>query len=257
MEKIKINIWSVALIICLFALTNNLFAQGPPINTDTPILLGLEGGGFRTFGKIISTDIGNTYIQPIAIPFNLTTDLQIGGIQPFVISSPNNGETKSGFGNLSVFAKQILIQVDGKAKTFRSLLKFTQTFPTGASSVSPDVYSSQLMLVTGYVTLKYGLYGSAGYTFVSKNMPDNFVYDFAIGYPILPQKYPPFQLNLYLELNGQHIYEIDKNLVYLSPGLQLISSSRLLFETSVQIPINDDRNIFNYTFSFGIRWLVF
>jgi len=69
-----------------------------------------------------------------------------------------------------------MFQINRRAKTFRGLLKFTQTFPTGASNVSADVYSSQIMFVTGYVTLKYGLYSSAGYTFVSKNLPDNFVY---------------------------------------------------------------------------------
>ena len=237
--------------------SKSVLAQGPPINTDTPILLGLEGGGFRTFGKIISTDLGETYVQPFAIPYNLGRNFQIGVIQPFVTLFPNNGENQSGFGNLSLFAKQMLLQIDAKAKTFRSLLKFTQTFPTGASNVSVDVYSSQIMFVTGYVTLKYGLYGSVGYTFVSKNLPDNLIYNFAFGYPLLPQKYPPFQLNLYLELNGQHVFEIGKELLFLSPGIQLISSSRLLFETSLQVPIIDDRNVFNYTYSFGIRWLVF
>ncbi len=257
MRKTKFNIWLVVLTIVVFSLTNKLFAQGPPINTDTPILLGLTGGGFRTFGKIISTDLGETFIQPLAIPYNVTTNFQIGVIQSFVTRFPKDGKNQSGFGNFSFFAKQMMFQINRRAKTFRGLLKFTQTFPTGASNVSADVYSSQIMFVTGYVTLKYGLYGSAGYTFISKNLPDNLVYNFAFGYPLLPQKYPPFQLNLYLELNGQHVYEVDRNLLFLSPGLQFITSSRLLFETSVQIPIADDRNIFNYTYSFGIRWLAF
>jgi len=253
----KRNFNNILFALYVFSLTSNLFAQGPPINADTPILLGLEGGGFRTFGKIISTDSGETYVQPFAIPYNLGRNFQIGVIQPFVSRFPNRGENQSGFGNLSLFAKQMLIQIDSKAKTFRSLLKFTQTFPTGASNVSTDVYSSQIMLVTGYVTLKYGFYGSVGYTFVSKNLPDNLIYNFAFGYPLLPQKYPPFQLNLYLEFNGQHTFEVDKNLLFLSPGVQLIASSRLLLETSIQVPIVDDNNILNYTFSFGIRWLVF
>ncbi|MCH8325745.1 MAG: hypothetical protein IIB83_04160, partial [Bacteroidetes bacterium] len=162
------------LYIIIFLLFFNLiplYAQGPPINTDSPILLGLEGGGFRTFGKIVSTDLGETYIQPLAIPYNLTTDFQIGVIQPFISTYPKNKNNNSGFGNLSLFAKQMLLQIDSKAKTFRSLLKFTQTFPTGASSVSADVYSSQFMLVTGFVTLDYSLNTSIGYSFVSENLP--------------------------------------------------------------------------------------
>ncbi len=31
-------------------------AQGPPINTDTPIMLGVQGRGVRTFVKIIRRD---------------------------------------------------------------------------------------------------------------------------------------------------------------------------------------------------------
>jgi len=257
MKKTKLNFNHIFFALWVFSLASNSFAQGPPIITESPYLLGLEGGGIRTFGKIVSTDLGETYVQPFAIPYNLSTNFQIGVIQPFVTRFPKNGENQSGFGNFSLFVKQMLVQIDAKAKTFRSLLKFTQTFPTGASNVSADVYSSQVMLVTGYVTLKYGLYGSVGYTFVSKNLPDNLVYNFAFGYPLLPQKYPPLQLNLYLELNGQRFFEVDKNLLFFSPGLQLITSSKLLFETSVQIPIVDDNNILKYTYSFGIRWLVF
>ena len=257
MKKSKLNIWFVVLAVCAFSLTNELLAQGPPINTDSPILLGLEGGGFRTFGKIVSTDQGETYIQPLAIPYNLTTDFQIGIIQPFISTYPKNKNNNSGFGNLSLFAKQMLLQIDSKAKTFRSLLKFTQTFPTGASSVSADVYSSQFMLVTGFVTLDYSLNTSIGYSFVSGNLPDNLVYNFAFGYPLLPQKYPPFQLNLYLELNGQHTFDVNKSILFFSPGIQLITSSIFLFESSFQFPIVDDSGIMKFTYSLGIRYLIF
>ena len=37
----------------LLLLSISLNAQGPPIFTDSPLLLGLEGGGIRTFGKYI------------------------------------------------------------------------------------------------------------------------------------------------------------------------------------------------------------
>jgi len=256
MRKFKLNIRIMVLISCVFFLPESL-AQGPPINTETPILLGLEGGGFRTFGKIVSTDLGTTYIQPLAIPYNLGTNFQIGVMQPFISIYPKIGDNNSGFGNLSLFVKQMLFQFDSKAKTFRGLLKYTQTFPTGASSVSADNYSSQFMFVAGYVNLNYSLNGSVSYTFVSKNLPDNFVYDFAFGYPLLPQKYPPFQLNLYLELNGQKTLKINKNLLFLSPGIQLITSSTFLLESSFQIPLVDDSGIIRNTFSFGIRYLVF
>ena len=116
MKKTKLNFNHIFFALWVFSLASNLFAQGPPINTDTPILLGLEGGGFRTFGKIVSTDLGKTYVHPFAIPYNVTTNFQIGVIQPFVTRFPNNGENQSSFGNLSLFAKQMLVQIDAKLK---------------------------------------------------------------------------------------------------------------------------------------------
>jgi hypothetical protein len=243
------------LIYLLFA--QSLNAQGPPIFTDSPLLLGLEGGGIRTFGKYISTESGQTYIQPMIVPYNVTTDFQIGGIQPYVFRSPDNSESQSGFGNFTLFGKFSIIQIDGRAKTFRALLKYTQTFTTGASNVSVNANASQFSIVTGYVTINYGIYGTVGYTFVSNDLPDNLIYNFAFGYPLLPQKYPPFQLNIFIELNGIHTLDVNKHLLFVSPGLQLMTSSTFLIETGVQVPVIDDRNTTKFAYTLGIRFLFF
>lgn len=245
------------LVIPLMIFPSNILAQGPPIFTDSPLLLGLDGGGIRTFGKYISTESGQTYVQPLIIPYNVSTDFQIGGIQPYVFRSPDNGESQSGFGNFTLFGKYSIIQIDGKAKTFRALLKYTQTFTTGASNVSVNANASQFSIVTGYITINYGIYGTVGYTFVSDNLPDNLIYNFAFGYPILPQKYPPFQLNVFIELNGTYTLDVKKHLLFVSPGLQLMTSSTFLIETGVQIPVVDDRNTTKFAFTLGIRYLFF
>jgi len=244
-------------VISLVIFSSKILAQGPPIFTDSPLLLGLEGGGIRTFGKYISTESGQTYIQPLVIPYNVTADFQIGGIQPYVFRSPDKGESQSGFGNLTLFGKYSIIQIDGRAKTFRALLKYTQTFTTGASKVSIDANASQFSIVTGYITTKYGIYGTVGYTFVSNDLPDNLIYNFAFGYPVLPQKYPPFQLNLFIELNGTYTLDVNKHLLFVSPGLQLLTSSAFLIETGVQIPMVDDRNTTKFAYTLGIRYLFF
>jgi len=199
----------------------SLSAQGPPIFTDSPLLLGLEGGGIRIFGKYISTESGQTYIQPLVVPYNVTTDFQIGGIQPYVFLSPNNGESQSGFGNFTLFGKYSIIQIDGRAKTFRALLKYTQTFSTGASNVSVNANASQFSIVTGYITINYGIYGTVGYSFVSSDLPDNLIYNFAFGYPLLPQKYPPFQINIFIELNGTHTLDVNQHLLFYIPRIAI------------------------------------
>ncbi|MCH7517211.1 MAG: hypothetical protein IIB08_08895 [Bacteroidetes bacterium] len=257
MDNFKNSIRLIILLIIISATPEKVLAQGPPIFTDSPLLLGLEGGGIRTFGKYISIESGQTYIQPLVIPYNVTTDFQIGGIQPYVFRSPDNGESQSGFGNFTLFGKYSIIQIDGRAKTFRALLKYTQTFTTGASNVSVDANASQFSIVTGYITINYGIYGTVGYTFVSNDLPDNLIYNFAFGYPLLPQKYPPFQLNLFLELNGTHTLDVNKHLLFVSPGLQLMTSSTFLIETGVQIPVIDDRNTTKFAYTLGIRFLFF
>ncbi|MBL1215182.1 MAG: hypothetical protein HND52_17570 [Ignavibacteriae bacterium] len=251
---------TTCLLFILVSLTitlKNVHAQGPPIFTDSPYLLGLDGGGIRTFGKYISTGNGQTYSQPLIVPYNVTTNYQIGGVQPFIIQFPDNGSSKSGFGNFTLFGKYSVIQIDGKAKTFRALMKFSQTFSTGASNISVDTNVSQLEFVIGYITTKYGIYGTVGYTFVSNDFPDNLIYNFAFGYPLLPQKYPPFQLNLFIELNGTHTLDIENNLLFVSSGIQIITSSIFLIESGVQIPVVDDRSATKFTYAIGMRYLIF
>ncbi|RMG23677.1 MAG: hypothetical protein D6730_13980, partial [Bacteroidetes bacterium] len=60
-----------------------LYAQGPPVFSDTPIMLGLEGRGLRTFGKYTTADHARSYLHILAIPVNLTSRLQVGAVIPF------------------------------------------------------------------------------------------------------------------------------------------------------------------------------
>lgn len=233
----------IGFLIYIIFLEHGAFSQGPPIFTDTPIMLGLEGRGIRTFGNIIIKENGNAYIQPVVIPYNVTAKWQIGASVAFVSKSPEGMSSQSGFGDMKVFTKYQLYQKDGKGRTLRSLVKLTQTFPTGNSTEEPTlgsgVYQTTLSLVNGYVTTKYGVYGEVGYNVAYDGLPDNFIYNIAFGYPLLPQKYPPSQLNLYLELNGNYIIEGAESTLYLSPGIQYIVGRRVLFESGIQLPLDE------------------
>lgn len=245
----------------LFAIT--VVAQGPPIFTDTPIMLGLEGRGIRTFGSIVSKENANAYIQPVVFPFNISTNWQVGAIAPFVSISPDGLDTRSGIGDVKIFTKYQLYKKDGKAKTFRGLIKLTETFPTGNSSRAPalgtSAYQTTLSLVNGYITTRYGIYGEFGYNITSDGLPDNFIYNIAFGLPLLPQKYPPKQLNLFLELNGNYVLEVGNNL-FLSPGIQYIAGRKVLFESGIQLPLDDSAPIgqrTDYILRIGTRILIF
>lgn len=239
-------------------------AQGPPIYTDTPILLGLEGSGIRTFGKFVEKEQARIYLQPIILPYNISSKILIGTIIPLVNKNPDSMEAKFGVGDVALFVKRTIYQKDGKAKTFRVVGKIKQVFPTGNSSEAPalgaDSYQTLLAVVTGYVTTKIGLYSDLGYNITSNSLSDNFVYNFAIGYPLLPQRYPAKQVNLFLELNGNFIIEAKANNLFVSPGVQWITGRRLLIESGVQLPVVEqvaDSQKTKFIFTLGVRVLLF
>ena len=86
------NLFRILLLLIAAVSFKNVQAQGPPIYTGTPILLGLEGGGVRTFGRYISKENATAYVQPFAIPYNIATKFQVGVIVPFVSKSPEGLE---------------------------------------------------------------------------------------------------------------------------------------------------------------------
>lgn len=245
----------------LLFFSNISFAQGPPITTETPVMLGLEGSGIRTFGKVISKENTTIYVQPFAIPYNISPKFQVGAIFPFKFINPNRMDGVGGFGDLSVFAKYQLFKKDGTAKTFRILAHAKQTFPTGKTSSTPaigaDLYQTYLGLIVGRISSAIGLYSNFGYTITPES--DNFIYNFSVGIPLLEQKYPQKQLNTFLELNGKYIIDPKVHTLFLSPGLQFIPGRRILFETSFQIPIlqeNITTNKTNYMLLIGTRFLI-
>ena len=244
-------------------LSSIMFGQGPPITTETPIMLGLEGSGIRTFGKFISKENVDIYLQPIGIPYNITPKFQVGAIFPFKFITPTGAKTKGGLADIILFTKYQLYKNDGQAKTFRILANFKQSFPTGKTSTSPEIgtriHQTYVGLIIGKVSTEIGFYGDFGYNITSNNVTDNFLYNFSIGIPLLPQKYPQKQINTFLEFNGNYMIDPNIHVLFVSPGLQFIPGRRILFETSFQIPVfqnNISINKTNYMLLLGTRFLI-
>ncbi|MBL4568272.1 MAG: hypothetical protein JKY69_00905 [Flavobacteriaceae bacterium] len=198
------------------------------------------------------------YVQPIGIPFNITPKFQVGAIFPFKFVTPKGGETAGGLSDITLFTKYQLYKKDEVAKTFRILASLKQTFPTG-NSVSSGIYQTYVGLIIGKISTAIGLYSDFGYTITSGNATDNFLYNFAVSIPLLPQKYPQKQLNTLLELNGSYMLDQELHTLFIAPGLQFIPGRRILFETSVQLPIIQDSSISNktnYMLLVGTRFLI-
>ena len=95
------------LVACLSAgALDEALAQGPPIHTDTPIMLGLAGRGVRSFGKVVHRgklfeggdaidnpdDREVTIVQfPVVVPYNLFSErLQVSFIMKAVANRPQD-----------------------------------------------------------------------------------------------------------------------------------------------------------------------
>ncbi len=227
-------------------------------------MLGLEGRGIRTFGNIISRENGGGYVHPVIFPYNITSQWQMGAVVPFVSMRLSGSTSRSGVGDLAVFSKYQIYKKDGKGKTLRSLIKLTETFPTGNTSDSPALGTganqTAISIVNGYVTTKFGLYAEVGYNITSDGLPDNLIYNIAFGYPLLPQKYPPNQVNVFLELIGNYILDDIGNNLFFAPGIQYIAGRRVLVESGIQIPLDQvapSGQQTKYVLRIGTRILIF
>ncbi len=266
-------------------------AQGPPINTDTPITLGLAGRGVRTFARVVrmsSDRLGQrvtTTAWPVAIPYNITTNGVVGIVIPMVFKEVRRDRVKSsssGLGDLSLFAKYVVLQVDRPGETFRLAPKVVLKLSTGDEQAAPTLGSGSTDVsfggvgawirgrFGGYADMLYQVSGRAS----DRQIGNGLVYNLALAYRLSPavyKTYPARQVNAYLELNGswkakdrvkgQNVSDSGGHVLFLSPGIQYIPLSRLLVGASVQVPLVKDLNGTqmepDWTASAGLRVLLF
>ena len=286
------------LVACLFAVARDeAFAQGPPIHTDTPIMLGLTGRGVRSFGKVVHRGklfedgdaIDNpdgrsvTIVQfPIVVPYNLFSErFQVGLIAPFArvdARAPQGEASSSGLADIRVFGKYLLYQRDRLNETLRVATKAGVKFPSGTpplGSGSTDYFATA---VVGWIRGRTGIYAEGIYNVNTSNdevdFGNGFAYNLALGFRLSPavyDTYPSRQLNLFIEMNGSTVRRSKRSdallentggtVIFLSPGLQFVGGRRWLVEASVQIPVvnapNGTQLGTSWTTLAGIRVLLF
>jgi hypothetical protein len=277
---------------CLLAVLGGVLpaaAIGPPINTDTPITLGFAGRGVRTFAKVTRASVGDreitTTLWPLAIPFNVTTKTVVGIVVPTLFKEIDSGSesvSSSGLGDVSLFAKYVLVQIDRPGETFRLAPKVVLKLPTGDDEASPALGSGStdvsLGAVGAWLRGRRGIYveallqrrGESG----GREFGRGLLYNVAFAYRVLPvvyRTYPARQVNAYLELSGSwtardevagvEVAASGGHVLFVAPGLQYIPWSRLLVETSLQLPLVRDLKAGqpkpDWTASLGTRVLLF
>ena len=254
----------------MMILISTALAQGPPINTDTPILLGVSGAGARSFVKVIrksSQDKDLTVtVSPIVIPFNVSTRLLIGGVFPYFnkdLDTNTGSMSSSGLGDTKLFAKYVVHQIDKRQETIRFVLKSSLTLPTGDEDAKPALGDGttdySFGVVVAWIKPRVSLTTEGVYSLNTSrrgtNYGDSFAYNFALGYRLSPrvyERYPSPQVNAYLELNGLttkrnelsglNLENTGGTTLLLSPGIQYIGGRKWLVEGSIQIPIVENLN---------------
>lgn len=249
---------TLLIIVVLFTVGLQIvWAQGPPITMAAPGTLGFQGSAFRTFGIYSNSDNGGSYTQVVAIPYNITTNLQVGFIGRYTFVNPNGMSAFSGLNNSTIFFKNQFIVINKKGKTTRISGLVRQTFPTAANKISPEIYSTYIGLAAGDISLSRGLYTNLGYIIRTNGAPDLFQYDASLGVPIFPQVYPLNQLNLFMEVNGITALGNNDHNIFLSPGIQWIKGN-ILFESAIMLPLikNSGINQNNFRIQLGTRILI-
>lgn len=239
-----------------------LYAQGPPITSDKPIMLGGGSVIIKTLTEIRNTDYGTYTRVPLMVHYLPTSNSLVAVHLPMVFRNVlGDVEHTSGLGDIDLMAKYQFYRKDGTGKTFRMVAKTIQTLPTGrdwnVSDISTGDYASYLGLVAGYESLKYGISNELGYRLVPATQDDELRYKLGFGLPLRKPTYPVNQINLYFEYNANWLVETNDFLLFYAQGIQY-AKGRLTVEVAVQTPliqnIAEERKR-NYSLFLGTRYV--
>ena len=239
-----------------------LQAQGPPITSDKPIMLGGGSVVVKTLSEVRNTDYGTFTRIPLMVNYLPTSNSLVAVHLPMVFRNVSGDVAQtSGLGDIELLAKYQFYRKDGTGKTFRIVAKTIQTLPTGRDwdliDISTGDYASYTGIVAGYESLKYGISNELGYRYVPATQDDELRYRLGFGLPLRKPTYPVNQINLYFEYNTNWLVEANDFLLFYAQGIQY-AKGRLTIETAIQTPliqtVAEERKR-NYSIFLGTRYV--
>jgi len=232
--------------LCFFAK-----AQGPPILTDKPIMLGEKRIILKTLTHNHVYEDASYWNVPFMAHYIITPNLLVAAHLPFASYSNNDGNSEAGLGDISTTVKYQFFRRDQSSKTFRAAIKLMQVFPTGISTgideISLGEWQTHVGLTAGYEALRYGLGVNLMYHQLGGEEDNFFMYKGSVGVPLMPLVYPPNQINLYFEYEGNIRARDGGHNLYFAQGIQY-AMRRVTIETSIRVPI-----IKNPTMDVGLK----
>ncbi len=246
----------VFFLIC-WSISQPLQAQGPPIMTDKPIMMGGNRSAFMTSVQHRANRLLNFTYIPIMFHHDFSDKVELS-LMPSVVFQE---DLKNGFGlgDAGIELKYQFVRNDKLGKTFRMATRTRQVFPTGKNFRTFDLglgaWQTNIAVLGGIESLKYGIQGELGYTFIysEKNlenngevMPNMLEAKLGFGLPLLKPTYPVKQLNLYFEYEGVYMSKFlhegihdygAQHGVYFAQGIQY-AIKQWTFDFSVQAPLS-------------------
>lgn len=250
-------------LVCWLFFTNNIFAQGPPITTDKPIMLGEGQQILKTLTEIRHFEQGTVTRIPMMYHYLPTSNSLVALHIPLVIGSMNeNNDGEMSLGDLNLLLKYQFYRKDGKAKTFRMVGKLLQTFPTSTNNVGVvdfgvNEWQTLIGWVAAYESIKYGISHEISYKWVGGDtFSDEIQHKLGFGLPLLKPVYPVKQINLFFEYNGNYFIENKTYELLYAQGIQY-ARKQWTFETAIQAPIIkiENENARKYSWFLGMRYV--
>ncbi len=247
----------------VFFLPAKVRAQGPPITTDKPIMLGSKSVILKTLTEIRSTKEGTFVNAPLMVHYLPTSNSLVAIHIPYITYNFSNPEREDGsnLGDVQLLAKYQFYKKDGKGKTFRTVVKALHTFPTGEDinimGMGLGVHQTYLGVVAGYESLQLGVSNELGYNQVFDKDFDELRYKLGFGVPLLKPTYPVKKVNLYFEYQSSWLVNRDEVLLLYAQGLQY-ARGRFTIEASIQFPLYQnlpDDQRWNRSLFLGTRYI--
>lgn len=218
-----------------------LLAQGPPILTDKPIMLGEKKGTFRTFFLHRKNGNFSSNTLPLMLDYNVRNNLELSIMAPIILKS-ELAESLT-VGDVGVGIKYQFYRLDGLGRTFRVAAKARQMLPTGKATIAPETgmrqWQTYLGILGGIESLKYGIQSELGYMLsneTSSHMHKMLIYKLGFGLPLLKPNYPVKQVTLYFEYEGLAVPRYDHFAVFYAQGVQY-AYRKWTFDFSLQWPL--------------------
>jgi hypothetical protein len=231
----------ISVLFIILGFSVGVWAQGPPITLDKPIMLGENKGTVRPMFKIADNTVHSFTAFILDADYNISNNFAVAAEVPLVFPEHGIG---TGLGDIGVTAKYQFFRKDKMGETIRMTARVKNMFATGKKLETPTLGMGHNMISVGVLAareaLKLGTQAEFGYNIMpSASHLNHLQYKLGFGLPLLKPSYPVNQINLYFETEGINLASHEGQSqygYYYAQGLQY-ARGIYTFDLSVQFPI--------------------